>query len=60
MNIACPNCNAKRIGRISPRIYFCRECCIELEVTPKKVNVFQVEKDGTLTSLNDLFSKENI
>lgn len=54
----CPNCKNKDLGLIADRQYYCWHCYIELTVTKDRIKVFQVEADGTLSSLDDLFPKE--
>ena len=54
----CPNCNSKDIGKIGSHQYYCWGCFIELTVNGEKMSVFQVEEDGTLSSLDDLFFPE--
>jgi hypothetical protein len=51
----CPNCNSKDIGKIGNQQFYCWSCCIELTVNGEKVSIFQVEEDGTLSSIDDLF-----
>ncbi|RAP77244.1 hypothetical protein [Paenibacillus montanisoli] len=54
----CLNCNSIDIGKIGKQQYFCWNCCIEITVNGEKLDLFQVEKDGTVSSLNDLFFEE--
>lgn len=56
----CPNCNSKDIGKIGSRQFYCWGCFIELTVNGEKMSVYQVEEDGTLSSLDDLFFNENL
>lgn len=56
--LRCPNCNSKEIGKIGSHQYYCWECYIELTVNGEKVSVYQVEEDGTLSSLDDLFFED--
>jgi hypothetical protein len=42
-----------------PSVY-CWSCFIELTVNGEKMSVYQVEEDGTLSSLDDLFFGEPI
>jgi hypothetical protein len=56
--LRCPNCNSKDIGKIGTNQYYCWGCFIELNIVGDKMNVFQVEEDGSLSSLNDLFFEE--
>ncbi len=54
-DMRCPNCNSKDIGKIGSHQFYCWGCFIELTVNGDKMSVYQVEEDGTLSSLDDLF-----
>ncbi|MDC3413291.1 DUF2797 domain-containing protein [Aquibacillus sp. 3ASR75-11] len=54
----CPNCQGKNIGKIGNQQYYCWNCFIELSEDGGILNVHQVELDGSLSSLNDLFSED--
>lgn len=54
----CPNCNGKDIGKIGAQDYYCWTCFIEMSVINNELTIHQVEADGSLSSLNDLFSEE--
>ncbi|NBD24550.1 hypothetical protein [Paenibacillus glycinis] len=54
----CINCHSIDIGKIGPRQYFCWNCCIEMSFAGDKLDVYQVEADGSVSSLNDLFFEE--
>ena len=56
----CPNCNSKAIGKIGSHQFYCWGCFIELPVNGEKMSVYQVEEDGTLSSLDDLFSGDDM
>jgi hypothetical protein len=56
----CPNCNSKDIGKIGSHQFYCWGCFIELTVNGDKMSVYQVEEDGTLSSLDDLFFEEEL
>lgn len=56
--IACPNCKRKNIGKIGINQYYCWNCFIELTVSNGMISIHEVEEDGSLSSLNDLFSEE--
>ncbi|CAH0119064.1 MULTISPECIES: hypothetical protein [unclassified Paenibacillus] len=58
--LRCPNCNSKDIGKIGSHQFYCWGCFIELTVNGEKMSVFQVEEDGTLSSLDDLFFSEEL
>ncbi|GAJ99038.1 hypothetical protein JCM19038_61 [Geomicrobium sp. JCM 19038] len=53
----CPNCMWKDIGKIGANQYYCWKCCIELVVKGSTLSVYQVEEDGSLVSLDDVFSE---
>ncbi|AXF57770.1 hypothetical protein [Salicibibacter kimchii] len=56
--IHCPNCHLKDLGKIGNHQYYCGRCCIEIVIQKEHLSVFQVEEDGSLSSLDDLFSEE--
>lgn len=51
----CPNCTTKDLGKIGVNQYYCWNCCIEISINKGLVHTNQVEEDGTLSSLDDLF-----
>ncbi|BBW95481.1 MULTISPECIES: hypothetical protein [Geobacillus] len=53
--LICPNCKRKNLGKIGVNQYYCWDCFIELSVSKGVIHVHQVEEDGTLSSLDDLF-----
>ncbi|MBU5265813.1 DUF2797 domain-containing protein [Virgibacillus proomii] len=54
----CPNCHGKDIGKIGTSQYYCWNCFIEMTVQNNKLTIHQVEADGSLSSLNDLFNED--
>ncbi|HEX7063792.1 MAG TPA: hypothetical protein VF199_01865 [Bacillales bacterium] len=56
----CPNCQSKDLGKIGADQFYCWGCFIELTIADDKVSLSQVEEDGSLTSLDDLFEEEDI
>lgn len=54
----CPNCRGKNLGKIGVQLYYCWTCYIELSIEKGKLNMNQIEPDGSLSPLNDLFSEE--
>ncbi|MBM7649018.1 hypothetical protein JOC78_001968 [Bacillus ectoiniformans] len=54
----CPNCQSKQIGKIGSNQFYCWNCCIELSVVKDVISVHQVEEDGSLSSLDDLFAED--
>ena len=55
--LKCPNCQSKDIGKIGINQYYCWSCFIEF-LAKGIINTHQVEEDGTLSSLDDLFEEE--
>lgn len=54
----CPNCNSIDLGKIADKQYYCWHCFIEMTEQGDKLEIFQVEPDGSLTSLDDLFTED--
>lgn len=60
MLLTCPNCHSHDIGKIANNQFYCWNCFIELTIDGNRLAVFEVEEDGTLSSLDDLFSEEEL
>jgi len=58
MLLKCPNCNSINLGKIGSQQYYCWDCFIEMTILKNKINIHQVEADGSLSSLDDLFTDE--
>ncbi|MFS0672902.1 MULTISPECIES: hypothetical protein [Ornithinibacillus] len=58
MLMRCPNCSSKDIGKIGSQQFYCWNCFVEMSVSGNELTVHQVEADGSLSSLNDLFTEE--
>lgn len=56
----CPNCKGKDLGKIGVNQYYCWNCYIELSIGKEKISVHQVEEDGSLSSLDDLFTDDEM
>lgn len=53
----CPNCQCKDVGKIGSSQFYCWNCFVEFAAQDTQVeHVFQVEEDGTLSSLDDLYA----
>ncbi|MCS1350257.1 hypothetical protein [Mechercharimyces sp. CAU 1602] len=54
--LRCPNCHSHDLGKVGSHQFYCWGCFIELAVKDEQVSaVYQVEEDGSLSSLDDLF-----
>lgn len=58
MWMQCPNCQSKDIGKIGSTQFYCWNCFIEITMMNEILNVHQIEADGSLSSLDDLFTEE--
>ncbi len=56
----CPNCQSKDIGKIGTNQYYCWSCFVEMTLSNGKLSMHQVEEDGTLSSLDDLFEDHDL
>ncbi|KMK75742.1 hypothetical protein [Alkalihalobacillus pseudalcaliphilus] len=56
----CPNCQSKDIGKIGTHQYYCWNCFVEMTLSNGKLAMHQVEEDGTLSSLDDLFEDSDL
>ncbi|MFT8320177.1 MAG: hypothetical protein ABF649_04660 [Bacillus sp. (in: firmicutes)] len=57
--LKCPNCQSKDIGKIGISQYYCWSCYIELSLVDGVIHTHQVEEDGSLSSLDDLFEEND-
>ncbi|WP_409293397.1 hypothetical protein [Peribacillus sp. SCS-37] len=55
----CPNCSSKDIGKIGVNQFYCWNCFIEMTISKDLINTHQVEEDGSLSSLDDLFEEDS-
>lgn len=58
--LECPNCHSRDIGKIAANQFYCWNCFIELTIEGDRFSTFQVEEDGSLSSLDDLFTDEDL
>ncbi|EST13413.1 hypothetical protein [Sporolactobacillus laevolacticus] len=56
----CPNCSSTNIGKIGVNQFYCWDCFIELALEDGKLSLNQVEEDGSLTLLDDLFQSSEL
>ncbi|MFC7441382.1 hypothetical protein [Laceyella putida] len=58
--LRCPNCNSHDLGKVGTNQLYCWQCYVEMTTENNRISsVYQVEEDGSLTSLNDLFFEED-
>ncbi|WP_202908598.1 hypothetical protein [Halalkalibacillus sediminis] len=51
----CPNCQTSNLGKIGEQQYYCWTCLIEITVEEGQMHVHEIEEDGSVSSLDDLF-----
>ncbi|MBM0064220.1 hypothetical protein [Alkalicoccobacillus gibsonii] len=56
----CPNCRSIDIGKIGTNQYYCWSCFVEMSIVQGRLSLHQVEEDGSLSSLDDLFEDEQL
>lgn len=59
LEMKCPNCRSKDVGKIGVNQYYCWNCFIEMTLSEGIINTHQVEEDGSLSSLDDLFDEND-
>jgi hypothetical protein len=52
--MTCPLCNGKSVGKVGVKHYFCRDCYVEFIVHGDRVQVYEVEDDGSLVALAEV------
>lgn len=58
MWLRCPNCSSKDVGKVGSDQYYCWNCFIEMTVVGNRLNVHEIKVDGSLISLDNLFTDE--
>lgn len=54
----CPNCQSKRVGHIAPQQFYCWDCSVELFLDQGVITIHQIEADGSVTDITQVFSDE--
>ncbi len=59
--LRCPNCHSHDLGKVGTNQLYCWHCFVEMTIENDQIrSIYQVEEDGSLTSLNDLFFDEDV
>lgn len=59
LEVKCPNCRGTNVGKIGVNQYYCWNCFIEMSIANGMIMTHQVEEDGSLSSLDDLFDEND-
>jgi hypothetical protein len=49
----CPVCGGMQVGRVGSDQYYCWNCFLEFNYNQGRVNLFEVNEDGTLLALDE-------
>lgn len=50
--VACPACGSTRVGRIGTNQYYCGDCCLEMQVRRHVVELYAVDEEGNLVTVD--------
>jgi hypothetical protein len=53
--VRCPNCQRINVGQVAPKYFYCSDCFIEMKLNGQEISFYELDENGELTSLNDLF-----
>ncbi|MCL0028361.1 hypothetical protein M1N67_03755 [Peptococcaceae bacterium] len=48
----CPVCGGKSIGKVGNDQYYCWDCCLEYKMSQDGIQIFELEEDGSLVTIN--------
>lgn len=52
MVVKCPVCKGLQVGKVGSDQYYCWNCFLEFNYNKGRVNLYQVEEDGSLVSID--------
>ncbi|SHG81050.1 hypothetical protein SAMN02745221_01027 [Thermosyntropha lipolytica DSM 11003] len=52
MVIKCPVCKGLQVGKVGSDQYYCWNCFLEFNYNKGRVNLYQVEEDGSLLAID--------
>ncbi len=47
----CPRCHGRAVGRVGVAQWYCWDCCVEFARTARGIEVFEMDEEGDLVSL---------
>ncbi|MBO8159816.1 hypothetical protein [Thermosyntropha sp.] len=51
MVVKCPVCKGTQVGKVGSDQYYCWNCFLEFNYNRGRVNLYQVEEDGSLLEI---------
>jgi ribosomal protein L37AE/L43A len=51
MEMRCPGCQGRSVGKVGTGQYYCWDCFIEFAVSARGLRLYRVEADGELSRL---------
>lgn len=53
MDMRCPGCQGRNIGKVGTGQFYCWDCFIEFAVSSRGLKMYRVEPDGELSRIED-------
>jgi hypothetical protein len=53
--VRCPNCRRVNVGQVAPKYFYCSDCFIEMKLQGQEINFYELDENGELACLNDIF-----
>ncbi|MGC8488102.1 MAG: hypothetical protein ACP5QO_07760 [Clostridia bacterium] len=51
MDMRCPGCQSRNVGKVGTGQYYCWDCYIEFSVSARGVRLYEVSPDGDLARM---------
>jgi hypothetical protein len=52
MEMRCPGCQGRNVGKVGTGQFYCWDCFIEFSVSARGLKLYRVEADGELSRLD--------
>jgi hypothetical protein len=53
--VRCPNCARINVGQVAPKYFYCSDCFIEMKLHGETISFYELDENGELSCLNDIF-----
>lgn len=58
MDMRCPGCQGRNVGKVGTGQFYCWDCFIEFSVSARGLRLYRVELDGELSRLESAETAE--
>lgn len=58
VDLLCPGCHGKNVGKVGTGQFYCWDCFIEFQVSSRGTRLFRVESDGELSRIEQSVGHE--